>query len=150
MQANTRLFGEIDIEEEKLIRFPEGIIGFPDLKIFTLIFDEEKTSSNIMWLQSMDEPTFAMPVMNPLLVVPEYNPIIDEEAFRALGTLTEENTLCFTTVTVPSDIKDISINLKAPIIINSDERKARQVILEEDYEIKFKIFDILSAAKEGA
>jgi len=42
MKANTRLFGKIDIEDSKIIIFKEGIIGFPDLKHFTLIYDEEK------------------------------------------------------------------------------------------------------------
>jgi len=149
MKANTRLFGEIDIEEEKLIHFPEGIIGFPDLKTFTLIFDEEKETNNIYWLQSMEEPSFAMPVMNPLLMVADYNPMIDDESFEALGGLEPENTMCFVTVTIPQDLKNISINLKAPIIVNAVERKARQIIVDEDYEIKFKIYHILTAGKEG-
>lgn len=42
MKANTRLFGEIDIEDNKIIKLKEGIIGFPQLKNFTLIHDEEK------------------------------------------------------------------------------------------------------------
>ena len=42
MKANTRLFGEIDIDEEKIITLENGMIGFPDLRKFTLIFDKEK------------------------------------------------------------------------------------------------------------
>ena len=67
MKANTRLFGKIDIEDSKIIIFKEGIIGFPDLKHFTLIYDEEKEGQGtIKWLQSMDDPSFALPVINPL------------------------------------------------------------------------------------
>lgn len=52
MKANTRLFGEIDIDEEKIITLENGMIGFPDLRKFTLIFDKEKerTPSSIMWV----------------------------------------------------------------------------------------------------
>lgn len=66
-KANTRLFGEIDIDEEKIITLENGMIGFPDLRKFTLIFDKEKerTPSSIMWFQSMDEPEVAFPVMHP-------------------------------------------------------------------------------------
>lgn len=60
MRVETRLFGEIDIAEEKIITLGRGLIGYPDMKRFTLIFDEEK-QGKIMWLQSLDEPQFAMP-----------------------------------------------------------------------------------------
>ena len=42
MKADTRLFGEIDIEEQKIIHMENGMIGFPDLKKFALIYDVEK------------------------------------------------------------------------------------------------------------
>ena len=62
MTAKTRLFGTITIEDEKIIEFPDGIIGFPFMKKFALIRDEENEDAAIMWLQSMEEPQFAMPV----------------------------------------------------------------------------------------
>ncbi len=144
MKANTRIFGEIDIAEDKLLSFPEGIVGFPDMKVFALIYDEEKQDSrNIIWLQSLDEPTFAMPICNPLILKPDYNPMIDDEWIRPIGEITEDNLMCFTTMTIPKDITKISINLKAPILINADTRKGRQVIVEDDYEVKFFVYDLL-------
>ena len=68
-KVTTRVFGEIGVEEEKVITFPGGIVGFPDLRRFKLIYDEDKGSNvGIRWLQSIDEPMFAIPVMDPLLV----------------------------------------------------------------------------------
>lgn len=150
MKLTTRVFGEIDIEEEKILNFERGIIGFPDLKKFTLIYDEEKKdNSNIIWMQSLDEPAFAMPVMNPLLVKENYNPIVEDELLKALGNLTEENTLVLVTVTVPQNIEKTSVNLKAPIVINAKEKKAVQVIVEDE-DVKYEIYDILQAQKEKA
>lgn len=150
MKLTTRVFGEIDIEEEKILNFERGIIGFPDLKKFTLIYDEEKEdNSNIIWMQSLDEPAFAMPVMNPLLVKENYNPIVEDELLKALGNLTEENTLVLVTVTVPQNIEKTSVNLKAPIVINAKEKKAVQVIVEDE-DVKYEIYDILQAQKEKA
>lgn len=150
MKLTTRVFGEIDIEDEKIINFEDGIIGFPDLKKFTLIYDEEKeNNSNIIWMQSLDEPAFAMPVMNPLLVKENYNPIVEDELLKALGNLAEENTLVLVTVTVPQNIKKTSVNLKAPIVINAKEKKAVQVIVEDE-DVKYEIYDILQAQKEKA
>ena len=70
MKAETRRFGTIEIEDEKIIRMEKGMIGLPDFKNFALIFDEEKGFENtkIMWLQSMDDGETAFPVMNPVLL----------------------------------------------------------------------------------
>lgn len=147
MVVNTRLFGEIDVQDDKIITIDKGIIGFPDMKLFTLVFDSEKDSKNIMWLQSLDETAFAMPVMVPNKVVEDYNPTIEDELLKPLGNLTPDNTYVLVTVKVPSKIEDMTINLKAPIIINTDTLIGGQIIVEDDVEVRFPIYDIL---KEGA
>lgn len=152
MKVITRLFGEIEIEEDKIIYFKKGIIGFPDCKQFTLIFDEEENGDpkNISWLQSLDEPSFALPVMDPLLVKEDYNPQVEQEYLKSLGVLTSENTYVLVTVTVPADIKNLSVNLKAPIVINTDELKAEQLIIDDSLPVKYMIYDILQSKKTKA
>ena len=150
MQITTKVFGEITVDDDKLIYFPKGIIGFPDLKDFALIHDEEKGSESIHWLQSIQEPAFAMPVMDPLLVCPDYNPEADDELLNNLGEIKPDDLLVLVTVTVPSDLTQMSVNLKGPIVINAGERKAIQVIAEGDtYQVKFPIYDILNKKKAG-
>ena len=150
MKIKTRMFGEIEIEEEKVIHFADGIIGYPDCKNFTLIFDEEKgRRKSICWLQSVDEPVFALPVLEPLLIKEDYNPAVEDELLHVLGDLKEENTFVLVTVTVPEQIEDLSINLKAPIVINVDERLASQIIVEENYPVKYKIYELLKKRKAG-
>ena len=151
MKAATRLFGEIEIDESKIITFEDGIIGFPDMKKFTLIFDEEKEGKpSISWLQSMDEPEVAFPIMDPLLVCETYNPSVEDELLKNLGTIKEDNLYVLVTVTVPQDIKELAVNLKAPIVINTDTRKASQIIVEDDLPVRYKIYDILEEAKKKA
>lgn len=150
MTIQTKLFGEISVDESKLINLPQGIIGFPELKDFLLIHDGEG-NGNIKWLQSIQEPAFAMPVVDPLSVIPEYNPDIEDELLKPLDGITEENMLVIVTITVPRIIENMTVNLKAPIIINSESRKAAQLIIDDDkYQVKFPIYDILMAAKEKA
>ena len=122
MKAETRRFGTIEIEDEKIIRMEKGMIGLPDFKNFALIFDEEKGFENtkIMWLQSMDDGETAFPVMNPCIVKEDYNPTINEELLSPLGDLNSENLFILVTVTVPRKVEDFTVNLKAPIIINTD------------------------------
>ena len=151
MKMNTRIFGEVDIDESKIIHFANGIIGFPQLTKFALIFDEEREVDNpIRWMQSLEEPEFAMPVMDPLAIVAGYNPQVEDELFKSIGNLSPDQMLVLVTLTVPSDITKMSVNLKAPIVINAAERKGCQVIAEGDeYVVKFPIYDILQDAKKA-
>ena len=151
MKAATRLFGEIEIDESKIITFEDGIIGFPDMKKFTLIFDEEREGRpSISWLQSMDEPEIAFPVMDPLFVCETYNPSVEDELLKNLGTIKEDNLYVLVTVTVPQNIKELAVNLKAPIVINTDTRKASQIIVEDDLPVRYRIYEILEEAKKKA
>ncbi|MCR4618510.1 MAG: flagellar assembly protein FliW [Lachnospiraceae bacterium] len=151
MKINTRIFGEVDIEDSKILTFEKGIIGFPDLKRFTLIHDEEVgANAGIRYLQSMDEPGFALPVMDPLVVKQDYDPEVNDELLSGLGDLNENNLLVLVTVTVPSDLTKMSVNLQGPIVINADERKAAQIIVDSsEYPVKFYIYDILKSRKDG-
>ncbi len=154
MRVKTRHFGEIDLDDSKVLYFENGILGFEDYKEFTLLYDDEGDERpDISWLQSMDEPALAIPVVNPFLVKPDYNPQVDDELLKPLGDLVEENTVVLLSVTVPQQLEKISANLKAPFIINSDERKGAQIVVEnQDYEIKYFFYEqlqALKAAKEG-
>lgn len=151
MQAKTRLFGTIDIPEDKLIVLESGMIGFPDMQHFALIFDADKEDGGkIKWLQSMDEPETAFPVMDPTLVKKDYNPVINDEILKPLGELTDENILVLSTVTVPKQLEKMSINLKAPVIINTDTGRGAQIIVEDDFPVKYMIYDLLKSRKEKA
>lgn len=146
MNIVTRLFGEIGVDINKVIHFPSGIIGFEKYKQFMIIHDAEATATNIVWLQSLDEPDLALPVINPLLVKPDYNPVVEDELFKNIGELNEDEgeMLVFVTMTVPPDITKITCNLKAPIIINPVTLRGCQIIVEnEDYLVKHPVYDAL-------
>lgn len=149
MKANTRLFGEIDIPEEKIITFEQGVLGFEECRKFTIIFDTSReTESSISWLQCMDEPELAFPMINPFYVMEDYNPVVETEWLEPLGGVTEENIVMFVFVNIKSDITKLTANLKAPVIINSDTRKGAQLIVENtDYEIKYNIYDVVQRQK---
>ena len=152
MKLTTRIFGEVEIEDSKIINFPNGIIGFPDLTRFTLIHDEEEESgkNTIRWLQSIDEPGFAMPVIDPLVVCPDYSPSVDETKVADIGDIKDEDVLVLVTVTVPHDLTKMTVNLMGPFVINTESMKGVQTIVENsDYPVKFPIYDILQKNKEA-
>ena len=149
MTIETRIFGEVTIDDDKIIHFENGIIGFPDLTDFALIYDaDEGNEAGIRWMQSLQEPNFAMPVMDPLLVKPDYNPEVEDELLKPIGGFDPEQLLVLVTVTVPKDLTKMSVNLKGPFVINADTRKVCQIIIEDDLEVKFPIYDILNERKK--
>ena len=94
------------------------------------------------------EPSFAMPVMQPNVIMPDYNPIVNDELISPLGEFTEDNLYVLVTVTVPSDITKMTANMKGPIIINTDTLLASQIVVENDMQVRFPIYELLKARKE--
>lgn len=152
MKIKTKFFGEIEISDDKIITFEKGIIGFPELKHFALLHDEERgVEAGIRFLQSIEEPGFAMTVMNPLAVKPDYDPEVEDSLLADVGRITAENLLVLVTVSIPGDLKKMSVNLQGPIIINAEEHKGCQIIVENSaYPVKFPVYEILQAGKAGA
>lgn len=147
MLVKTKHFGEINLDEEKIITFPNGILGFEDCKQYTILYDNEKGDTPVIsWLQSIEEPALALPVINPLFVKEDYNPVVEDEILNPLGTLAEENVVILLSLTVPTDLTKMTVNLKAPFIINSDTKKGCQIVVNnEEYPIKYAVYDILNA-----
>ena len=129
MVAETRLFGTVDIAEDKILEFPMGLIGFENLKKFAIIYDSDREErSKISWLQSMED-----------------------ELMKNIGDPADADILMFVTLSIPSDLTKMTANLKAPIIINTEGRKAIQVIVEnEDYKVKFNAYEAIQKMKEKA
>ena len=150
MRVQTKWFGEIEVSDEKIITFEKGIIGFEDWKKYTLVYDAEKEEDvSIVWLQAVDEPTLALPIMRPEIVYEAYDPIVEDEIINSLGeNIKDAELMVFCALTVPQDITKMTINLKAPIIINVDTMKGVQLIADNsDYQVRYPIYDILK--KEG-
>lgn len=155
MLVKTKHFGDIELDESKVIIFEDGIMGLEGLTKYALIFDEEEGKEpTIYWLQSLEDPTIALPVVSPFIIKADYNPLVQQQLLEPLGEISEDGAGLFVllTLTIPKEVKNITANLKAPFVINSDTQKGCQIIAEnEDYDIKFRIYDILQEknAKES-
>ena len=150
MLVKTRFFGEVDIEDEKILTFDNGIMGFEDMKRWTLIYDIEKGSEGpISWFQSLDMAELALPVINPYTVTAGYEPVVEDELLKPLGEFKDEELVTFLTITIPSeDPSKTTANFRAPILINPVNRKGIQVIVSnEDYPIKFSIYESVQKMK---
>lgn len=148
--VDTRLFGKIEIEDEKVITFERGMIGFPELTKFTLIYNSEKEQSNIRWLQSLEDGSMAFPIIDPICIVDEYNPMVKDDLMARLGEYDSMEDLAVVLVMrIPENIEDMSVNMKAPVVINTKNKKAVQIIVEGDYQVRQPIYKILQDRKES-
>ncbi len=152
MRVQTKFFGEVELDDNKVIEFPNGIIGFEDFKKFAIIYDiEDDRDTKISWLQSLEEPTLALPVVDPLAVTTEYAPMIEDELLKPLGNPADEDLLFLLVMTVPSDMTKVTVNMKAPVIISTEERKGVQLIVDNaDYPVKFNVYESVQKMKEKA
>ncbi|WP_182431464.1 flagellar assembly protein FliW [Clostridium sp. AF34-13] len=146
MKIDTKYFGEIEIDNDKIIHFENGIMGFEEYKNFTLLYDSEAEKKPFFsWLQCVTKKSLAFPVVNPLNVIKDYNPVVEDALLEPLGELKDEDIVLLVFATIPKDVKDASVNMKAPVIVNAANGKAIQVILEKgDYKIKHKIIEDIS------
>lgn len=150
MKIQTRYFGEIDLSDDKIITFENGLFGFEEYKKFTILYDiEAGDTHNYSWLQCVEERDLALPVISPVLVDEDYNPVVEDEWLKDIGELKEEDLVILLTMTVPADITKMTANKKAPIIINAETRKGVQIIAENpEYEVKFDLYGYLKSKKE--
>lgn len=139
MLINTRDFGELDISPEEVIDFPEGIYAFEDDHRFVLI---SPRGENLypMWLQSLDNENLCFIVFDPKEFVADYSVTIDDDAMKTLGAGKDFVPDYLVIAVVPEDYIDATVNMKSPIVINSEKRTAMQVIAQESYPIKYPAF----------
>ncbi len=150
MLVKTKYFGEIDLEEDKIITFPNGIFGFEDCKKYTILYNNENGERpSISWLQSLEVQGLALPVISPDLAYKDYNPSINDDLLQALGQVNDDNMIVLLTLTVPKDVTKMTTNLKAPIIINCDTKVGCQIVAEnEEYVIKYPVYEQLNGNSE--
>lgn len=148
MKLNTNFFGEIDVKEDKILHFQEGIPGFEDLKRFLFMTDNQE-NGKFSWLQCVDDVNIVLTIFDIFSMLPDYTPNVTVEHLEVLGEFEKEDLQIFCLATIPKNVEDMSINLKAPIVINMKNNKAKQVIANnDDYPVKYKFYKELKRKGE--
>jgi len=139
-KINTVRFGEVEVDEEKIIHFVQGIPAFEDEHEFLIIpYDEE---SPCVFLQSTNTPELAFLMTVPFVFFPDYQFEIDDASIDELGIEKQEDLMIYSLLTIPGgNIKQVTANLLAPLVINQNNFQAKQVILEKSsYKTKHRLF----------
>lgn len=144
MQIQTSRFGAVGLDQEDVIEFPEGIPGFASLRKFILL--DDPTDDIFAWLQSCENPAVAFPVLEPDLFAKNYNIGLTKRDLESLGLALGERYHAFCIITIPTDPRNMTANLKAPVIINATKKVGRQCVLQDNaLAINEPIFAILQA-----
>lgn len=134
MIIQTSRFGSVQLASEDVIDFPEGILGFNDLRKFILL--DDPNDEIFAWLQSCEVPQIAFPVLEPELFTSNYSVVLTKHDLESLGLQAadakESRTRSFSIITIPADATQMTANLKAPIVINIAKRCARQIVLQDN------------------
>jgi flagellar assembly factor FliW len=129
MQINTVNFGELEVPEEKVIHFKEGIPGFPAIHRFAVLaLDQLKP---FHYLQALDDPPIALYIINPFLVHPGYEFQLGATDMEELHSTDPKELAVYVIATIPENADQATLNLMAPIIINEQERRGKQIILTD-------------------
>lgn len=145
MKIHTSRFGEVELNDQDIINFPEGILGFENCKRFFVI--DPSDGSLVLWLQSVSDPDVAFPIIEPEIFKPNYTPDLMPSDIRTLELDHVKDAKVYTVLTIPVDVTKMSANLKAPIIINSKKNSGRQIVLQDNkLEVKYEMYQELRQA----
>jgi flagellar assembly factor FliW len=140
-KVHTDMFGELEIDEKRIVHFKDGIPAFEQEHEFIILpYSEE---SPYYFMQSLSRRDLAFMLTTPEPFFPEYSAEIDDATVKELGIENPENVCVYTVLTIPKerDYRDMTANLLAPIVINTDNMAAKQIVMDgSSYNTKHRLF----------
>jgi flagellar assembly factor FliW len=141
VKLNTTKFGELDVLEEKVIFFSEGLLGFPQVKRYALL--DHYREAPFKWLQATDDPNLAFVVMDPLIFKPDFRLVIHVEELADLQAQDQADLAILVIITIPKGHPEkMTANLQGPLVMNVKTQKAKQLVLPDDlnYPCRYPLF----------
>lgn len=131
MKLNTKHFGEIEIDETNIVKFPSGLYGFEDNYEFVII-DNPNEEIPFKWLQSVNNPDLAFVIVSPFVFKPDYDFSLNDSIIEKLEIKEANDVTVYNIVVIPEDINKMTANLAAPLIINVNKLLGKQIILDDN------------------
>lgn len=143
MEVKTKTLGTVDVEKDKIITFPNGILGFEEYHDYAIIEAEYKP---FFWMQSLDEQNLAFLIIDPFIIAENYQLDVDDKTLGEIDVESAADVIVFAIVTIPADGGPVTANLQGPVVINKKNNQAMQVILSDQrWTTKFNIVRALKA-----
>lgn len=148
MEIETVRFGKVEINDNKILEFSNGLPGLEEYKYFAVLQFED--SYPIYWLQSTEDGDVCLPVVDSFAALPEYAFELSDEDVEELGLESHEDLHVISVLVIPESIELMTANLAAPVIINVKTGKAKQVILGgSQYNVRHPVFAEIARVVRG-
>ncbi|RSL29958.1 flagellar assembly protein FliW [Salibacterium salarium] len=152
MQLQTKHLGVLDIENEQILTFENGLPAFEEETAFVLLpFSSDEV---FFILQSIHTPDLAFVMTDPFHFFNDYQVEVSDSVIEQLDIEKQEDVALFTVLNLQDPFSETTANLQAPVLINMVEKKGKQLILSDSpYERKHYIFSQTSedsAQQKGA
>ncbi len=145
MKCQSTRFGTFEVNDDTLLVFPSGILGFPDWTKYVLL--DHDTDAPFKWLQCVEEPQLAFVILDPALFKPDYQVTIPTDALIEIQKQGDDELSVVTILTIPSDDPTaVTANLRGPLIMNHRTRLCKQLVLPEDLPTRYPLFAASPAA----
>jgi flagellar assembly factor FliW len=139
VRVDSTRFGIIDVDDSIVITFEQGMIGFPEQRRYAIL--KQREDSVFMWLHSLDEGSLAFPIVLPWVFYWDYEVDLADADMDAIGVSRADQISIYCVVNVGADVRNATINLFAPIVVNNADRRGRQVINTiEGYTTRDRLF----------
>ena len=135
MKIHTNRFGPIEIEPDDILFFRNGLVGFEDCRHWVLLADTD--NSSVAWLQSMQHADIAMPVVSPRRFVADYQVRLEPTDVDTLQLTSVEQAYVLGIVSRDEDV--LTLNLRAPLVINLDRRIGCQVVTVDPQPLQYEL-----------
>jgi len=144
----TRDFGILELHPEAIYQFPQGLYGFDSSTEFAL-FVKTVDDIDLLYLQSTQDPNLCFFVFEPHDFFPAFEPVLTKEDLSDMAVSTADDLIFLSVATIPTNVKEMSLNIKSPIALNPRSQKGMQIILQNtDYQIRYHPFSALG--EDGA
>ncbi len=146
MEVHTKSNGIVNVDEKKIVYFPDGLLGFEQNKKFAIIESEYEP---FIYLQSIENKDLSFLMIDPFLICQNYEIDIDDEALKNIGATSPEDIIIMTIVTIPSDNSNITANFLGPVVINRKNNQCMQYVLQDNrWSTKYDIVKALKGQGE--
>lgn len=147
MKIDSKPYGEIEIDEDKIVTIEDGLFGFEEREKYVIIGKEEEQPFE--WLQAVEQQDLAFVIVQPQIIRPDYQLSVLPEDYRDIEVETKEDFSIYTIVVVPDDPDEMTVNFRGPVLINQENLVGKQVVNQiEEYSVRHKVLDELQATGE--
>lgn len=139
MMIETKLLGEVEINESEILTFEQGLLGLPEYKKYILLSLD--VDLPLALLQSTEEASIGFVVAFPYAFKKDFEFDLSEEDIQDLKIASPEDVITYAIVTLKESFDDSTINLLAPIVINTKNKTAKQIVLQDNsqYSLQFPL-----------